>query len=120
MNSRAAAVPVMVFIFGGNMKALSNVQLLVETNGWSVARAQGFIDGEVSRRRGAAPSTYARVGIDDYPLGFRAGYYERGEPREAAKNVMSATPVAHARQETPVDAFAWQEAFEDVQFDGAA
>ena len=31
----------------------------------------------MSRRRGAAPSTYARVGIDDYSLGFRAGYYER-------------------------------------------
>ena len=60
------------------MKVLSKVQVLAERNGWSIARAQGFVDGEMSRRRGAAPSTYARVGIDDYSLGFRAGYYERG------------------------------------------
>jgi hypothetical protein len=60
------------------MKVLSKVNVLAERNGWSVARAQGFVDGEMSRRRGGVPSTYARVGIDDYSLGFRAGYYERG------------------------------------------
>ena len=60
------------------MKVLSRVQVLAERNGWSIARAQGFVDGEMSRRRGAPPSTYAQVGIDDYSLGFRAGYYERG------------------------------------------
>ena len=63
------------------MKALSKVQMLVQTNGWSIARAQGFVDGETSRRRGAAPSAYARVGIDDYSLGFRAAYFERGTTR---------------------------------------
>lgn len=69
------------------MKVLSKVTVLAERNGWSMARAQGFVDGEVSRRRGAAPSTYAQVGIDDYCLGFRAGFYERGEsqPKSAAK-----------------------------------
>jgi hypothetical protein len=60
------------------MKVLSKVHMLAERNGWSIARAQGFIDGEMSRRRGVMPSTYAQVGIDDYCLGFRAGYYERG------------------------------------------
>ncbi len=60
------------------MKVLSKVNVLAERNGWSIARAQGFVDGELSRRRGGVPSTYARVGIDDYSLGFRAGYYERG------------------------------------------
>ncbi len=72
------------------MKVLSKVQVLAERNGWSTARAQGFVDGEMSRRRGAAPSTYARVGIDDYSQGFRAGYYERGTPQ--SKGI--ATPVA--------------------------
>jgi hypothetical protein len=62
---------------GGNMKVLSKVNVLAERNGWSVARSQGFVDGEIARRRGEAPSIYARVGIDDYSLGFRAGYYER-------------------------------------------
>jgi hypothetical protein len=60
------------------VKVLLKVQVLAERNGWSIARAQGFVDGEMARRRGAPPSTYARVGIDDYSLGFRAGYYERG------------------------------------------
>ena len=63
---------------GGKMKVLSKVQVLADRNGWSIARAQGFVDGEIARRRGALPSTYARVGIDEYSLGFRAGYYERG------------------------------------------
>jgi hypothetical protein len=59
-------------------KVFSKAQVLAERNGWSIARAQGFVDGEMSRRRSAPPSAYARVGIDDYSLGFRAGYYERG------------------------------------------
>lgn len=63
------------------MKVLSKVNLLAQRNGWSTAHAQGFVDGEMSRRRGALPSAYARVGIDDYCQGFRAGYYERGESR---------------------------------------
>ena len=68
------------------MKVLSKVNVLAERNGWSIARAQGFVDGEMSRRRGLPPSTYAQVGIDDYCLGFRAGYYERGtsQPKEVA------------------------------------
>jgi hypothetical protein len=74
---------------GGNMKVLSKVNVLAERNGWSVARAQGFVDGEMSRRRGGAPSTYARVGIDDYSLGFRAGYYERSTSQSKA----AATPL---------------------------
>ena len=61
------------------MKVLSKVNLLAQRNGWSLVRAQGFVDGEISRRRGQLPSAYARVGIDDYCLGFRAGYYERRE-----------------------------------------
>jgi hypothetical protein len=71
---------------GGKVKVLSEVQVLAERYGWSITRAQGFVDGEMSRRRGAPPSTYARVGIDDYSLGFRAGYYERGnsQPKGAA------------------------------------
>ncbi len=63
------------------MKVLSKVNMLAERNSWSVARAQGFVDGEIARRRGGAPSIYARVGIDDYSQGFRAGYYERAISR---------------------------------------
>ena len=52
-------------------------KVLAEKNGWSLAHAEGFVDGEAYRRRGLAPSKHAQVGIDDYSLGFRAGYYER-------------------------------------------
>ena len=83
---------------GENVKVLSKVQVLAERYGWSIARAQGFVDGEMSRRRGAPPSTYARVGIDDYCLGFRAGYYERGtsQPKGAATPLGSPLKVTAA------------------------
>jgi hypothetical protein len=83
-------------LIGGKMKVFSKVQVLAERNGWSIARAQGFVDGEMSRRRGAAPSTYTQVGIDDYSLGFRAGYYERGnaQPKGAA------TPLGRPLKDT--------------------
>ena len=48
-----------------------------EGKGWSIARAQGYLYGESSRRRGKSPSKYVLVGIDEYCLGFRAGYFER-------------------------------------------
>src|SRR6185503_2706029 len=62
---------------GSNVKVLSKEKMVAEKNGWSLAQAEGYIDGETYRRRGKTPSTYARIGIDEYCLGFRAGYYER-------------------------------------------
>ena len=61
------------------MKVLSKEKsrVLAERNGWSLARAEGYIDGETFRRRGTTPSKYAQIGLDEYCLGFRAGYYER-------------------------------------------
>jgi len=75
------------------MKVLSKVNVLAERNGWSVARAQGFVDGEMSRRRGGVPSTYAQVGIDDYSLGFRAGYYERSTSQSKATVTPLGSPL---------------------------
>ena len=69
----------------GNVKVLTKekCQVLAERNGWSIERAKGFVDGETCRARGKKPSKYALIGIDEYSLGFRAGYYERrnGTPR---------------------------------------
>ena len=64
------------------MKVLSEekVKVLAERNGWSLAYAEGYIEGETFRRRGMTPSRYAQIGIDEYSLGFRAGYYERQNP----------------------------------------
>jgi hypothetical protein len=41
---------------------------------WTVAHAEGYADGQISRKRGKAPN-YALVGRDEYCLGFRAGYF---------------------------------------------
>jgi hypothetical protein len=64
---------------GDNMKDLSEekIKVLVEQNGWSVMRAEGYLDGENCRRMGTTPSRYVQVGIDEYSAGFRASYYER-------------------------------------------
>ena len=61
------------------MNPLTNERskVLAEHNGWSFARAEGYLDGESSRRRGKPPSRYALIGIDEYCLGFRAGYFDR-------------------------------------------
>ena len=64
---------------GGNMKELpkEKFKVLAEVYGWSPEYAKGFVDGEISRLRGKKPSEHALIGIDDYCLGFRAGYFER-------------------------------------------
>lgn len=61
------------------MKILSKekIKVLAEINDWSLVYAEGYLDGEISRRRRKVPSTHAQIGIDEYCLGFRAGYYER-------------------------------------------
>lgn len=61
------------------MKILSEekVKVLAERNSWSLAYAEGYLEGESVRRRGVAPSKHAQIGIDEYSLGFRAGFYDR-------------------------------------------
>jgi len=61
------------------MKVFSDekIKVLAEKNGWSLTLAKGYVDGQTFRRRREAPSKYAQVGIDEYCLGFRAGYYNR-------------------------------------------
>ncbi|HKA45038.1 MAG TPA: hypothetical protein VKF40_23850 [Burkholderiales bacterium] len=64
-------------------------KVLAERNGWSLARAEGFVDGESFRRRGKRPPNYVLVGIDEYCQGFRAGYFER-KPASARNQPSSA------------------------------
>ncbi len=52
-------------------------KVLARKNGWSLAHAEGFVDGESFRRRGKRPPNYVIIGIDEYCQGFRAGYFER-------------------------------------------
>lgn len=69
-------------------------KVLAESNGWSLGYAEGFVDGESSRRRNLQPPKYPMIGIDEYCLGFRAGYFQR----------QSAVVVRPARTETADEA----------------
>ena len=52
-------------------------ELIAGRNGWSLAKAEGYLHGVMLRQSGQSPSNYLQVGIDEYSRGFRAGYYER-------------------------------------------
>lgn len=67
-------------------------KVLAEANGWSLDFAKGYVDGETFRLRGKKPSNYVLIGIDEYCLGFRAGYYERRNP--GSKVSLPDLPVA--------------------------
>lgn len=62
-----------------NVRSLSEEKCaaLSEQNGWPLAFAEGYIGGQTERRRGNQLSSYVMTGIDQYALGFRAGYFER-------------------------------------------
>ena len=64
------------------MKILSEQKsrLLAEENGWSIEFANGYVKGEYSRISSDKLSSYAMVGLDEYCLGYRAGYFERQNP----------------------------------------
>ncbi len=70
-------------------------KVLAEKNGWSLAHAEGYVDGEAFRRRGLTPSKHAQIGIDEYSKGFRAGYYER-KTAEPVLSKSAVAPVANA------------------------
>ncbi|MDH5534678.1 MAG: hypothetical protein OEZ08_03775 [Betaproteobacteria bacterium] len=60
-----------------------NVEVLATIDGWSPDRLRGYVDGEAFRLQDKIPPKHAIVGIDDYCLGFRAGYFNRRITRRA-------------------------------------
>ena len=78
----------------GNVKVHTKEKyvVLAERNGWSVDRARGYVDGETCRQRARKPSKYALIGIDEYSLGFRAGYYERRNGSAVATDKVVSSP----------------------------
>ncbi len=68
------------------MKVLSkdNDNVLSEEMSWTLERTQGYVEGERYRRQSLAISVYHKVGIDEYALGFRAGYYRQDDPLSEA------------------------------------
>ncbi|MCC7487802.1 MAG: hypothetical protein IT529_22760 [Burkholderiales bacterium] len=62
------------------MAAKEKSHVLAEAQGWTLAHAQGYVDGLSFRRRGKRAPMSALVGRDEYSQGFRAGYFDRGTP----------------------------------------
>jgi len=50
---------------------------LAQEMGWTIERAQGYIDGEASQLSGQDISAYYKVAMDEYSKGYRTGYYTR-------------------------------------------
>ena len=59
------------------MMSEEKLTVLAHARAWSMERARGFVEGEACRRRDGVVSTYWMIGIDDYAVGFRTGYFER-------------------------------------------
>ena len=53
---------------------------LAEKNGWTLGYAEGYIDGEATRRSAQPAPRVALIGIDQYALGFRAAFFVRRNP----------------------------------------
>jgi hypothetical protein len=68
-----------------NVLPIKKSKVLAEDMGWTIERAEGYVEGERHRRRRLVLTEYQKVGIDEYALGFRAGYYKREEPVSAAQ-----------------------------------
>jgi len=54
---------------------------LAEKNGWSEAFAEGYVDGRAARTTGAQTHAYPVGDLDEYRLGFLAGYSLTREKR---------------------------------------
>ena len=74
--------------FAKKLKAIS------DQHGCSIAYAQGYLEGETLRTRGEPPSHYALVGIDDFAVGFRAGYFLRNRRRSVPVAALNAKLVS--------------------------
>jgi hypothetical protein len=65
------------------MRASLNDDLrgLAEKNGWSEAFAEGYLDGRAARTNGTQTHRYPVGDLDEYRMGFLAGYSLTREKR---------------------------------------
>lgn len=86
------------------MEATSNdtSELIAGRNGWSLAKAEGYLHGVTLRKSGQPPSNYLQVGIDEYSRGFRAGYYERQDSDGSIKSSTGSVAREPVVRLTPV------------------
>lgn len=67
----------------------SSAKLLTAQNAWTLAYAEGYIEGQSYSRDGAMISKSVLVGIDEYCLGFRAGYFEKDRKSSPVRKAAS-------------------------------
>lgn len=53
---------------------------LAQNMGWTPQRAQGYVDGETSQRRGQDLPGRHEVDANEYSKGFLTGYYTQASP----------------------------------------
>jgi hypothetical protein len=70
-----------------------NSGILAQQNDWSTAYAEGYLEGRYHQRLGKPLGTYVGVGIDDYPLGYRAGYFERKNAASTQIHTFNASEI---------------------------
>ena len=82
---------------------MSMHKISAQLNARSLTYAQGYFDGDRARMSGKAYTTYVMVGIDEYCLGFRAGYFanDRSLPNTIASdnksNLAGCEMTSHAQ-----------------------
>ncbi|HVQ61859.1 MAG TPA: hypothetical protein VMS53_07240 [Burkholderiales bacterium] len=54
---------------------------LAEKNGWSEGFAEGYVDGKAARTNGTQTHRYPLGDLDEYRMGFLAGYSLTREKR---------------------------------------
>lgn len=67
----------------------SSAKALAAQNAWTLAYAEGYIEGQRFRRGGAPLAKYVLVGIDEYCLGFRAGHFATERKSSPARKIAS-------------------------------
>ena len=73
--------------------AKEKAQVLAETHQWSLRFAEGYLNGEMHRRRGKRPNSVELIGRDEYCLGFRTGYFRPQDKDERSARAEVARPA---------------------------
>ena len=97
MKSNDRALGLLQMVPAGNATKVASakkLKIVSDQYGCSIAYAHGYLEGEALRTRGAPASDYALVGIDDFAVGFRAGYFLRNRRRSAPVAALNAKLVS--------------------------
>ncbi len=52
---------------------------LAQQMGWTLQRAEGYVDGETAQQSGQELPGCHKVAMDEYSKGFRTGFYKQND-----------------------------------------